>query len=131
MDNMNNNLSYYEGAKNALQLMVGNEATITVDNGYFTVTLSEETFRYPIDMFSWRYEDKYDTPVEEPELDLKTRLKIKHGLLPPPPEPELKTAEEKYCEAKGWIHEKSGLTLEEAVEFITQYRSVYYHPPVA
>ena len=81
-------------------------------------------------MFSWKYED--DTPIEEPELDLKTRLKIKHGLLPPPSKPEHKTAaEEIYCEAEGWIREKSGLTLEEAVEFIAQYRSVYGHPPVA
>lgn len=129
---MNYSYCYYEGAKDALQLMVGSEATITTDSGCFTVTLSEETFRYPIDMFSWRYEDKNDTPIEEPELDLKTRLKIKHGLLPPSPEPEHKTtAEERYCEAEGWIHEKSGLTLEEAVEFIAQYRSVYDHPPVA
>ena len=124
------NDSYYEGAKDALQLMVGSEATITVDSGCFTVTLSEETFRYPIDTFSWRYEN--DTPIEEPELDLKTRLKIKHGLLPPPPKPEHKTtAEERYCEAKCWIREKGGLTLEEAVKFIAQYRFILYHPPIA
>jgi hypothetical protein len=117
--------------KDALQLMVGDEAIITVHNNKFTVTLSEETYRYPIEMFSYRYENSDDIEKPEPEMDLKTRLMIKHGRLDPP-KPKPKTAaEEQYCEANNWVFEKSGMTLEEAIEFIFQYRSVLYHPPVA